>query len=167
MKVSRNSKVLLHWEKGWGATSMYQLLEFQFYHDPIPLPLLLVPSALEQLWETHYFTKLHLWSTYNLIQIKEGNKWKTAFHTTRGHYKYLVIPYCLTNALAIFGAFMNKIFRDLLNSYVTVYTDDIVFYSKTYALHITHVLTVLTWLLQHQLVDNAESVNSIKTPSPS
>lgn len=50
-----------------------------------PFLLPLVPSALEQLWEVHYFTKIDLRYTNNLIRIKEGNEWKTAFHTTSGH----------------------------------------------------------------------------------
>lgn len=47
-----------------------------------PYPLPLVPVALEQLWEAKVFTKLNLRSTYNLVRIREGDKWKTAFSTT-------------------------------------------------------------------------------------
>ncbi|KAK3506575.1 hypothetical protein QTP70_009901 [Hemibagrus guttatus] len=51
-------------------------------------PLPLVPAALEQLREAKIYTKLDLRSDYNLIRIKEGDEWKTAFLTTRGHYEY-------------------------------------------------------------------------------
>lgn len=61
-----------------------------------PLPLL--PPALEQLRTAKTFTKSDLCSTYNLVRIREGDEWKTAFATTRGHYEYLVMPYGLTNA---------------------------------------------------------------------
>ncbi|KAL0154736.1 hypothetical protein M9458_048999, partial [Cirrhinus mrigala] len=44
--------------------------------------------ALEQLREATIYTKLDLRSAYNLIRIKEGDEWKTAFLTTRGHYEY-------------------------------------------------------------------------------
>ncbi|XP_016412400.1 uncharacterized protein LOC107743582 [Sinocyclocheilus rhinocerous] len=44
-------------------------------------PLPLVPSALEQLREATIYTKLDLRSAYNLIRIKEGAEWKTAFLT--------------------------------------------------------------------------------------
>lgn len=47
-------------------------------------PLLLVPSALEQLREAKIYTKLDLRSAYNLVRIKEGDEWKTVFLTTRG-----------------------------------------------------------------------------------
>jgi len=50
------------------------------YRYPLPL----VPSALEQLREARIYTKLDLRSAYNLIRIREGDEWKTAFITTRG-----------------------------------------------------------------------------------
>ncbi len=56
-------------------------------------PLPLVPAALEHLRGATIFTKLDLCSTYNLIRIREGNEWKTAFVTPAGHYKYLVMLY--------------------------------------------------------------------------
>ena len=47
-------------------------------------PLPLIPVALEQLRGAQYFTKLDLRSAYNLVRIREGDEWKTAFVTTRG-----------------------------------------------------------------------------------
>uniref|UniRef100_A0A4W5RRF9 ribonuclease H n=1 Tax=Hucho hucho TaxID=62062 RepID=A0A4W5RRF9_9TELE len=119
-------------------------------------PLPLVPSALEQLREATIFTKLDLRSAYNLIRIKEGDEWKTAFHTTRGHYEYQVMPYGLTNSPAIFQSFINEIFKDLINQFVVAYIDDILIYSKTEAEHINHVRIVLARLLENQLYVKAE-----------
>lgn len=56
-------------------------------------PLPLVPSALEQLREATIFTKLDLRSAYNLVRIREGDEWKTAFITPAGHYEYLVMSF--------------------------------------------------------------------------
>ncbi len=119
-------------------------------------PLPLVPSALEQLREATIYTKLDLRSAYNLIRIKEGDEWKTAFLTTRGHYEYQVMPYGLANSPAVFQSFINEIFRDLLSKYVVAYIDDILIYSKTEKEHITHVRTVLKRLLENQLYVKAE-----------
>ncbi|KAK3550602.1 hypothetical protein QTP70_000679 [Hemibagrus guttatus] len=119
-------------------------------------PLPLVPAALEQLREAKIYTKLDLRSAYNLIRIKEGDEWKTAFLTTRGHYEYRVMPYGLANAPAVFQSFINEIFRDILNKYVVAYIDDILIYSKSEEEHQGHVRTVLTRLLKNQLYIKAE-----------
>ena len=77
-----------------------------------PLPLIL--GLLDQLGKAKIFTKIDLRGVYNLVQIKEGDKWKTAFCTRYGHFKYNVMPFGLTNASAIFQHMMNDIFRDFL-----------------------------------------------------
>ena len=91
------------------------------YRYPLPL----VPSAIEQLRKATIFTKLDLRSAYNLICIKPGDEWKTAFSTTTGHYEYQVVPYGLANAPAVFQSFINDVFRDMLNKWVIVYIDEI------------------------------------------
>lgn len=115
------------------------------FHYPLPL----VPNALEQLREAIIYTKLDLRSAYNLIRIKKGYEWKTAFLTTRGHYEYQVMPYGLANAPAVFQSFINKIFRDLLNKYVKAYNDYILIYSKTESEHRDHATIVLSRLLEN------------------
>ena len=46
---------------------------------------------------------------YNLIRIKEGHEWITAFRTRFGLYEYLVMPFGLTNALATFQQMINNV----------------------------------------------------------
>lgn len=53
---------------------------------PYPLPLVL--AALECLRGAKFFTKLDLRSATNLIRIRRGDEWKTAFVTPTGHYEY-------------------------------------------------------------------------------
>ncbi|KAK3536885.1 hypothetical protein QTP86_027006 [Hemibagrus guttatus] len=72
-----------------------------------PYPLSLVPAALEQLQGASIFSKLDLRSAYNLIRIKEGDEWKTAFHKTRGHYEYLVMPYGRPSSISIGAKLLN------------------------------------------------------------
>ncbi|KAK3534151.1 hypothetical protein QTP86_002303 [Hemibagrus guttatus] len=66
------------------------------------------------------------------------------------------MPYGLTNAPAVFQAFINEIFKDLIDLYVVIYIDDILIYSASYDNHVHHVTTVLTWLLCHQLYVKAK-----------
>ncbi len=119
-----------------------------------PLPLL--PASLEQLRKAKYFTKLDLRSAYNLIRIHEGDEWKTAFSTASGHYEYLVIPFGLSNSPSVFDAFINDVFRDMLNHWVIVYIDDILIYSDSYQDHIKHVRSVLQRLIVNQLFAKTE-----------
>ncbi|KAK3524756.1 hypothetical protein QTP86_002500 [Hemibagrus guttatus] len=75
-------------------------------------PLPLVPAALEHLRGATIFTKLDLRSAYNLIRIREGDEWKTAFITPTGHYKCLVIPYGLANAPSVLSRISSTRFSE-------------------------------------------------------
>lgn len=119
-------------------------------------PLPLVPAALEQLRKAKIFTKLDLRSAYNLIRIREGDEWKTAFSTTTGHYEYRVMPFGLANSPSVFQALINDVFRDMLNRYVIIYIDDILIYSDSLEDHLNHVRAVLQRLISHQLYAKAE-----------
>ncbi len=103
-----------------------------------------------------YFTKLDLRNAYNLIRIREGDEWKTAFSTTNGHYEYLVMPFGLVNSPSVFQAFINDVFRVMLGRWVIVYMDDILIYSDTFDSHVQHVRAVLKRLIDHQLYAKME-----------
>ena len=60
-------------------------------------PLLNANELRDRLAGAKWFTKLDMRGAYNLIRIKTGHKWKTAFRTRYGLYKYMVIPFGLTN----------------------------------------------------------------------
>ncbi|KAL0157145.1 hypothetical protein M9458_048391, partial [Cirrhinus mrigala] len=105
------------------------------YRYPLPL----VPPALEQLRSARFYTKLDLRLAYNLIRIRERDEWKTAFSTASGHCEYLVMPFGLANSPSFFQAFVNEVFRDLLNRCVIVYIDDILIFSNSFAEHVQHV----------------------------
>ncbi|KAK3549027.1 hypothetical protein QTP70_027751, partial [Hemibagrus guttatus] len=121
-----------------------------------PYPLPLVPAALEQLRGARIFTKLDLRSAYSLVRIRKGDEWKTAFHTTHGHYEYRVMPFGLTNAPAVFQALINGVFQDMLGKWVIAYIDDILVYSTSPEEHVQHVREVLSRLQQHHLYVNLD-----------
>ncbi|KAK3559209.1 hypothetical protein QTP86_005190 [Hemibagrus guttatus] len=119
-------------------------------------PLPLVPVALEHLRGVTIFTKLDLRSAYNLIRIREGDEWKTAFVTPTGHYEYLVMPYGLANARSMFQDFIHEVLREFLHRFILVYIDDILIYSWNLAEHRHHVAEVLECLREFQLFLKAE-----------
>ncbi|ROL42288.1 Transposon Tf2-6 polyprotein [Anabarilius grahami] len=119
-------------------------------------PLPLDPAALEHLRGATVFTKLDLRSAYNLIRIREGDDWKTAFVTLTGHYEYLIMPYGLVNAPSVFQDFIHEVLREFLPRFVLVYIDDILIYSRSLAEHRHHVAEVLQCLRQFHLFLKAE-----------
>ncbi|KAK3528240.1 hypothetical protein QTP86_027953 [Hemibagrus guttatus] len=119
-------------------------------------PLSLVPAALEHLRDATIFTQLDLRSVYNLIRIREGDEWKTAFITLTSHYEYLVMPYGLANAPSVFQDFIHEVLREFLHRCMLVYIDDILIYSRSLAEHRRHVAEVLGRLREFQLFLKAE-----------
>ena len=92
------------------------------------------------------FTKIDLRGAYNLVRIKPGDQWKTAFRTRYGHFEYNVMPFGLTNAPAVFQHMMNDVFREYLDQFVVIYLDDILIFSNSQEEHNVHVSKVLAKL---------------------
>ncbi len=63
--------------------------------------------------------------------IKKGNKWKKAFRTYYSYFKYQVIAFRLTNALATFQDYINKVLAEKFDVFVILYLDDILIYTKS------------------------------------
>ena len=63
----------------------------------------LIPSLLERLNRAKYFTKLDLRGANNLVRIRPGDEWKTAFRTRYGHFEYTVMPFGLTEFKSSYG----------------------------------------------------------------
>ena len=101
------------------------------------------------------FTKIDLCDAYYLIRIQEGQEHLTCFRTRFGSFEYLVMPFGLTNAPASFQALVNEVFSDLLDSFVAIYLDNIMIYSKTLEEHQIHVRTVLERLHEENMYAKA------------
>jgi len=97
------------------------------------------------------FTKLDLKNSFNLVHIREGDKWKTAFRTHYGLYQFQVMPFGLTNAPSTFQAMMNYVFSDMIDLGLLVYMDDFWIYVKTEEEHNRKVKAVLKRLQENQL----------------
>jgi hypothetical protein len=67
---------------------------------------------------------------YIYIRIKKGDEWKTAFRTLYRHFKYLVIPFGLTNMPATFQSVVDHAIQPFLDKFVVYYLDNILIFSK-------------------------------------
>jgi Reverse transcriptase (RNA-dependent DNA polymerase) len=87
--------------------------------DRYPLPLL--SDLLDTPKKACIYTKIDLHHAYHLVHTANGEEWKTTFYTHYGSFKWLVVPFSLTNAPAMFQHFMNNIFHDLLDVCVIIF----------------------------------------------
>jgi hypothetical protein len=77
------------------------------------------------------FSKIDLRSGYHQIKINVEDIPIIAFSMRYSLYEYLVKLFGLTNAPAHFMYFMNSVFKEELDKFITVFIDDILVYSKS------------------------------------
>ena len=70
------------------------------------------------------------------------------------HYKFVVIPFGLTNTPVNFMCMMNNIFSKYVDNFVLAVIDDILVYWKNKEEHVEHLRVVLQLLREHQLYAN-------------
>ena len=105
----------------------------QWIRYPIPNK----KDLLDRLYKATLFSKFDLKSGYWQIQIKEEDKYKTAFTVPFGHYEWNVMPFGLKNAPSEFQHIMNDIFNPY-TEYSIVYIDDVLIFSDSLSKHQKH-----------------------------
>ena len=97
-------------------------------------------------------TVLDLKGTYNLIHIKEGYKWMTAFRTKFGLFEFLIMPFRLTNTPVTFQRMINQVLNEYLDRFIVVYLDDILIFLDILDKHIKYIYKVLARLEEANLL---------------
>jgi hypothetical protein len=114
-------------------------------------PLLWIDDLFDQLKGVRVFFKIDLRSGYHQMKIKELDASKNAFRTQYEHYKFLVLPFGLTNAPARSMDLMNRVFQPYLDKFMVVFIDDILVYSSYFEEHEWQLKQVIQILRNHQL----------------
>ncbi|GJX75361.1 putative reverse transcriptase domain-containing protein [Tanacetum coccineum] len=114
-------------------------------------PLPRINDLFDQLQGSSVYSKIDLRSSYHQLRVCEEDILKTAFRTRYGHYEFQVIPFSLTNALAVFMDLMNRVCKPYLEKFIIVFIDDILIYSKNKQEHEEHLKLILELLKKEEL----------------
>ena len=127
----------------------YRKLNIVTIRNQYPLPR--IDELFDQLQGSRVYSKIDLRSGYHQLRVQEGDVSMTAFRTRYGHYEFLMMPFCLTNAPITFMGLMNRVFQPYLDRFVIVFIDDILVYSGSPEEHSEHLRIVLQTLREQQL----------------
>jgi hypothetical protein len=123
----------------------YRALNSVTKADTFPLPR--IDDLLDQLGGARYFSTLDLASGFWQIEMLPTSREKTAFVTPHGLYEFLVMPFGLKNAPAVFQRLIQKVLNGLNpeggKQFVVAYLDDILIFSETLQDHLTHLRKVI------------------------
>ena len=72
-------------------------------------PLPQIDELIDSLKGAKFFMKLNLKSGYPQIPIESTDVWKMDFKTKEGLFKWLLMPFILTNASATFMRYMDDL----------------------------------------------------------
>ena len=94
-------------------------------------PLPRIDDLFDQLQGSSWFSKTDLRLGYHQMRAKEDDVQMKTFRNRYSHYEFVVIPFGLTNAPAMFIDLMNRVCRPMPDRSVIVFIIDILVYSKT------------------------------------
>ena len=114
-------------------------------------PLHRIDDLFDQMRGAKVFSKIDLRCGYNQVRINDEDIHKTTFETRYGNYKFVVVPFGLTNAPATFMCLMNSVFSRYLDKFVISFLDDILIYSKNEEEHEENLRSTLQLLKEHQM----------------
>ncbi|CAL5326497.1 unnamed protein product [Camellia sinensis] len=127
----------------------YKRLNDNTYKDQYSLPG--INTIMAKIGHSRIYSKFDLKSGFHQVAMHpESIEW-TAFWTPLGLYEWLVMPFGLKNAPAVFQRKMDECFKGT-DEYIAVYIDDILVFSPDEKSHASHIQTMINICQKHGLV---------------
>eukprot|EP00253_Pinus_taeda_P006477 PITA_06477 len=151
------TRVPLHCQKKDGTWRLYidyRALNKTTVRNRYPIPQ--IDDLLDQVKGPKHFTKIDMKFGYHQVPIEAIDVWKTTFKSKEGLLEWLVMSFGLKNSPATFMRLMDDILQPFTNSFLVVYVDDILIFSKSWEEHLQNIRHLLQSLRQHKLCANEE-----------
>ena len=128
----------------------FRKLNSRTVRDAYTLPP--IDDTIDTLIGSKYFLKLDLRSGYWQVEVKEEDKYKTAFTVGNiGFFECNRMAFGLTNAPATFQRLMERCMGELNLKECLIFLDDILIFSETFEEHLERINAVFTRLQQSGL----------------
>jgi hypothetical protein len=127
----------------------YKPLNLQTRRDSFPMPL--VEYVISQIGKSAWFTTLDLQSGFWQIRMAPKDMGTTALVTKSGLFEWTVMPFGLKNATSTFTRTMTEVFKDVGDSFLKVFVDDLNVHSEEWQVHLQHLGAVLSRLREVNL----------------
>ncbi|KAG2190950.1 hypothetical protein INT47_009222 [Mucor saturninus] len=115
----------------------YRKLNQLTIKDAFPLPH--IDDLLDSLGGATWFSTLDAASGFWQIPVAQDSIEKTGFVTRHGTYEFTVMPFGLTSAPSTFQRTMSIILQQYIGTFVYVFIDDIIIFSKSLSEHAKHL----------------------------
>lgn len=91
-------------------------------HDPFPTPF--TDEVLENVGGNEAYSFADGFSGYHQVKIAKEDRHKTTFATKWGSFAYMVMPFVLKNAPAVFSRIVVVAYQEFIHKFLEVYLDD-------------------------------------------
>ncbi len=117
----------------------------------------LIEKTLIHLSKTKYFIKLDIRQTFHRIRITNVEfENLITFRTRLDVYKYRVLSFKLCNESITYQHYINNVFFDYLDEFVSIYINDILIYNNSKVEYTEHVKKILQRLRNAELQINID-----------
>ena len=120
-------------------------------HDPFPKPF--TDEVLENVGVQEAYSFMDGFLGYHQIKIAPKDRSKTTFATEWGCFQYIVMPFGLKNAPAIFSRVVVSAFKEFIHKFLEVYLDDWTIFGLVNH-HVASLRLMLDTCRRHQIALN-------------